>query len=147
MPENLTHTINKHGILVFHAEGDTARGREEWHQEAFTRWARLNQSRIPQLELYYHTPNGGRRDKKTAARLVGQGVKKGVPDIFIPAQGKGMPGIYIELKVYGNYADKEQNEFLRAVKGQGYYACICYGWRAAAEVVDRFYTRPNDLIS
>ena len=97
--------------------------------------------------MYYHTPNGGRRDKKTAARLVGQGVKKGVPDIFIPAQGKGMPGIYIELKVYGNYADKEQNEFLRAVKEQGYYACICYGWRAAAEVVDRFYTRPNDLTS
>lgn len=147
MAEKLTHTINKYGIMTFHIEGETTYGHEDQHQEAFTRWTLLNKARIPQLSLYYHTPNGGRRDRKTAARLVGQGVKKGVPDIFIPAQGKGMPGIYIELKVDGNYAEKEQNEFLKAVKAQGYYACICYGWRAAAEVVDRYFTRPNELLS
>lgn len=39
MAEKLTHTINKHGNLVFRIEDDTTRGLEEWHQEAFTRWA------------------------------------------------------------------------------------------------------------
>ena len=100
----------------------------------------MNKGNIPQLELYHHIPNGGRRDKKTAARLMGQGVKAGVPDVFVPAPSNGYHGIYIELKVDGNYANEAQNNFLCEVQKQGYFACICYGWQAAAEVIKRYFT-------
>lgn len=139
--EKLTVSRNKRGVPVYRIDGEKTIGSEDVHQETLTSWVRMNKGNISQLELYHHIPNGGRRDKKTAARLMGQGVKAGVPDVFIPAPSNGYHGIYIELKVDGNYATEAQNEFLCGVLDQGYFACICYGWRAAAEVI-RLYFKP-----
>lgn len=36
---------------------------------------------------YFHVPNGEKRDRITAAILIGMGVKKGVPDLIFIASG------------------------------------------------------------
>ena len=132
-------STNRHGVPVIKPVNEEVWGKEDQHQQAYTDWARYNRNIYPELDLYHHIPNGGRRDKKTAARLKAQGVKAGVPDIFIPAAKDGYCGLYIELKVDGNYADEEQNNFLNAVTAQGYFACIAYGWKAAAHATEQYF--------
>lgn len=132
-------SLNRRGVPVIKPLNEEVWGKEDQHQQAYTDWAWYNRNLYPELDLYHHIPNGGRRDKKTAARLKAQGVKAGVPDIFIPAPADGYHGLYIELKVDGNYADEEQNNFLDAVTKHGYFACIAYGWRAAAMATEIYF--------
>ena len=77
-------TLNRAGIPVWRPAQPVI-GREDEHQTALTNWARMMRTQYPALALYHHIPNGGLRDKRTAARLIGQGVHSGVPDVFIPA--------------------------------------------------------------
>lgn len=55
---------------------------ESGHQEALFSWAAYRTGLMPELQYMYHVPNGGKRDKATAAVLKRQGVKAGVPDIM-----------------------------------------------------------------
>ena len=71
---------------------------ESGHQEALFSWAAYRTGLMPELQYMYHVPNGGKRDKATAAVLKRQGVKAGVPDIMLPAARAGYHGLYIELK-------------------------------------------------
>ena len=62
---------------------------EAEEQAALFRWALLSRGRIPELDLLFHIPNGGSRHPREAANLKRQGVKAGVPDLFLPiARGK-----------------------------------------------------------
>ena len=50
---------------------------------------------LPNDAVWFHVPNGGQRHGAVAGKLKAQGVKPGVPDIFILYQGKVF---FIELK-------------------------------------------------
>ena len=66
---------------------------ESGHQEALFSWAAYRTEIMPELQYMYHVPNGGKRDKATAAVLKRQGVKAGVPDIMLPAARAGYHGL------------------------------------------------------
>jgi hypothetical protein len=51
---------------------------ESNEQEALFRWAALIRGRFPDIDLLYHIPNGGSRNRIEAASLKRQGVKAGV---------------------------------------------------------------------
>lgn len=71
---------------------------------------------VPELRWLHAIPNGGYRDKVTAGKLKAEGVKRGIPDVFLPLplnfpppivqiMGEPLPpkriqfcGLYIELK-------------------------------------------------
>ena len=57
---------------------------EAQEQKALFRWAELAKGGHPELGLMYATPNGGSRNPIEARHLKEQGVKPGVPDIFLP---------------------------------------------------------------
>lgn len=65
------------------------------------------------------------------------GVKKGVPDIFLPCARGGYHGMYIELKrLRGGHVEPEQRGFLERRSAAGYYCVVCRGMEAArAEIV------------
>ena len=109
---------------------------ESGHQEALFSWAAYRTEIMPELQYMYHVPNGGKRDKATAAVLKRQGVKAGVPDIMLPAARAGYHGLYIELKAGENTTTKKQKEWLEYLRQQGYYTAVCYGW-AASSAADR----------
>lgn len=46
-------------------------------QEALFRWAAFVRGRFPEIDLLYHVPNGGSRNRLEAANLKRQGVKAG----------------------------------------------------------------------
>lgn len=50
---------------------------------------------LPKECIWWHTPNGGKRNAREAARLKRMGVKAGVPDIVI---FRGCTPYFIELK-------------------------------------------------
>lgn len=71
---------------------------------------------VPELRWLHAIPNGGYRDKITAGKLKAEGVKRGIPDIFLPLTmnfpppivqiiGEPLPpkrvqfsGLYVEMK-------------------------------------------------
>lgn len=102
------------------------------------RWAVLNEAAHPELMLLHHIPNGGKRDKKTAARLKMEGVKAGVPDICLPVSRGKFHGLYIELKTGANKTTDNQEAWLEALTKQGYLAAVCYGWEEAAKAIETY---------
>jgi hypothetical protein len=57
---------------------------EHGHQTALFMKASQFATRYPELRLMFAIPNGGSRDKREAANLKAEGVKSGVPDVFLP---------------------------------------------------------------
>jgi hypothetical protein len=114
--------------------------KQEEHNEqaALFRWAALAAGRYPELALLFAVPNGGRRDAVTGARLKAEGVKAGVPDIWLPVARCGYHGLVIELKAEGGRASREQKAWLRALEEQGWLAAVCVGATAAWELLGRY---------
>lgn len=108
---------------------------EEREQIALFEWAALEQAQYPVLRYLHHIPNGGRRDKITAAQLKRAGVKAGVPDICLPVPMGGFAGLYIELKYGANKPTKEQQEWLEHLSRAGYCVAVCYGCQDAIAVI------------
>ena len=67
---------------------------ESEEQICLFQWAQYQSGRYPELELMYHIPNGGSRNKYEAANLKLQGVKAGVPDICLPVARGKFHGLY-----------------------------------------------------
>ena len=108
---------------------------ESNEQQALFQWAKFMEQKYPELRLLYHPPNGGKRDKREAARLKREGVKAGVPDLCLPVARGEFHGLYIELKAGKNKPTDAQKEWISDLILQGYYACVCVGWEQAAEVI------------
>ena len=90
----------------------------------------------PELETMFAIPNGGHRSKATAGRLKAEGVKSGVPDIFLPVKSREYGGMFIEMKVGRNKPTENQREWLFDLSVAGYYCTTCYGAdEALAEIL------------
>lgn len=107
-------------------------------QKRLFEWASyMANAKYPELELMYHIPNGGSRNKIEAARLKAQGVKRGVPDICLPVPRGIYAGLYIELKrEKGGVLSKDQSEFLLKLRTQGYRIAVCKGFQDAANTIE-----------
>lgn len=121
-----------------------AGGSESDHQKAFFCWCALNRTRFPELEFCFAVPNGGKRDKLTAARMKAEGVRAGVPDIVLPLilydrfDRMLRAGLWIELKVGKGTVSTEQNNWHVFLKRQGYTVVVCYSWIEAAQAVELY---------
>lgn len=114
---------------------------ESQEQVALFQWAALAEKEHPCLRWLFAIPNGGLRDKITAARMKREGVKKGCFDICLPVARGGFYGLYIELKrIKGGKVSKEQEEFRQHCLKEGYAAVICNGWEEAKGVIERYLT-------
>ena len=117
--------------------------KESKEQQALFTWAKLNENKIPQLKLMFHIPNGGKRNAREAARLKREGVKAGVPDIFLPVSQVNKinnmmsiyNGLFIEMKINKNKPTKNQKKWIDALTAYGYKVEICYSWIEAANII------------
>lgn len=118
--------------------------REDDEQRALLNWAAMIAGRYPDVRLLYHIPNEGKRSKATGGRLIGMGLKKGVPDLCLPVPRGRYHGLYIEMKrADGGRATPEQKEWLHALNGQGYAVTLCHGWQAAAKEIEGYLKLPK----
>ena len=135
-----------------------AKGSESGHQKALFAWAAIAalhgfaaarypasylapgwqwaSDPVPVLRWLHAIPNGGARNPATAARLKAEGVRAGIPDIFLPVAVGCYHGLYIELKAETGKLSKEQSEFGRFCSEQGFAFVVCYGWKDATKFVE-----------
>lgn len=102
----------------------------EWSQNPRIR------SKYPGIELLFHVPNGGSRNKIEAAHLKRQGVKPGVPDLCLPVARGQYHGLFIELKTDIGRASAEQKGWIERLNAEGYFAEVCHGWESAVRVLE-----------
>lgn len=112
---------------------------EAEEQAALFEWADWMRSTYPELALMFHVPNGGSRNRIEAARMKGQGVKPGVPDIVLPAPRGRYHGLFIELKrLRDGRISNDQKIWLTALGGQGYKCLVCFGAEEAKKEILKY---------
>jgi hypothetical protein len=93
--------------------------------------------------------NGGQRDKITAGKLKAEGVKPGVPDIFLPlpTSDRVYCGLYVEMKRpkaegqrAGSTSD-DQDGWIAYLRSVGYAVSVCFDWIAAAKEIQSYVQR------
>lgn len=104
---------------------------EHDEQVALFEWA----SAIPILSVMFAIPNGGARHPATGKRMKAEGVKRGVPDIFLPVARGAYHGLFIELKVPGGRVTPEQEEWRMRLLEQGYLHHVAYGFEDAQQMI------------
>lgn len=126
-------------------------GTEHANQVALFMWASLpeQQSKFPELKLMFAIPNGGERNKVVATRLKAEGVKSGVPDIFLPVPRHGRAGLFIELKrpksdgkAKGRASDK-QSDWATNLQNQNFGVFLAEGWKAARDVIILYLSKES----
>jgi hypothetical protein len=110
---------------------------EHAEQVKVIQWCTAMRSRHPQLELIFAIPNGGARNAITGAMLKAEGVKAGMPDLFLPVARGGYHGMFIEMKRVGGRLNTSQCLRLADLLEQGYKAVVCVGANEAiAKITD-----------
>lgn len=118
---------------------------EAQEQTALFQWAAMMQGRIPELALLHSVPNGGSRHPIEAVHLKQQGVKPGIPDIFLPCARGPFHGLYIEMKRRkGGRVSVEQQKMILALRAQGYKAEVCRGWEEARDTICEYLREGKD---
>lgn len=110
-------------------------GTEAAHQTALFCWAALNTYKWPELAYMFAIPNGGTRNKVEAGFLKAQGVRAGVPDVFLPVARWGKHGLWIELKVGNNLPSAYQRQWIETLLRSGYSVQLAYSWTEARDVI------------
>ncbi len=121
---------------------------EHDEQVALFQWAEANEAQYAELALLFAVPNGGYRPMATAAQLKAEGVRAGVPDIFLACArggngGKVYHGMFLELKraSHTNHATPAQKEWIERLRNYGYAAVICYGAAEAINAIMAYLTQ------
>lgn len=96
----------------------TSLGSEHAEQSAFIEYCNLQaQMGRPELARVFAIPNGaklpytmrnGRRVSGEAVRLIKEGLRSGVPDLFLPTPRGRYHGLFMETKHGGNRLTPEQ---------------------------------------
>ena len=114
---------------------------EHDEQAALFEWADLAQGEHPELCMLFAIPNGGARHPAVAAQLKAEGVKAGVPDIFLACArehgGKTYHGLFVELKRAdrSNHATSAQRAWIEMLRRYGYSAVVAYGCAEAQQAI------------
>lgn len=90
-------------------------------------------------------PNGGKRNPKEAVELKRQGVKPGVPDLFIPLPRGSKHGLFIEMKFGKNKTSEQQDKWLAYLSKAGYQCQVCYGCEAAVACIENYLNRGEKI--
>jgi len=123
---------------------------EHDEQVALFLWAELNKRKIPALELLLAIPNGAFYGGhwSVARRMKEEGVKKGVPDVFLPMpmiymdKDKNVTsvnaGLWIEMKSGKNRPSPEQKWWIEKLRAVGYRVEVCYSCDEAIDVINDY---------
>jgi len=111
---------------------------EHQEQVRIMKWVHENEPRFPELEMMFAVPNGGKRDARTGKMLKDEGVKRGVPDLWLPVRRGDYVGLVIENKVGKNKTSAYQDWWLERLDKQGWMCVVCYTAEDAIEAVKEY---------
>lgn len=115
---------------------------EDTIQAAFVEQCRMNQKFIPELEMLYSVPNGGKRSITGAMIMRATGLSPGVPDMVLAVMRSGYGALYIEFKTPTGRLSPEQVKWHARLTKQGYKVVVARSVEDAVEAV-RGYLFPT----
>lgn len=115
-------------------------------QRALIKWRDARVKSEPRLRNLFAIPNGGARDAVTGARLKAEGVRAGVPDLFLAWHieryhmvGKEIiHGLFIELKTPRGRLSQPQKECIEDLEDAGYTVAVCRSTQEAIDVIEEY---------
>lgn len=111
---------------------------EHFEQTKLFDWAIWKGQEIPELNLLFSVPNGGKRNITTAIKLKREGVKAGVPDVFFPVAKNGFHGMFLEMKVGKNKPTDLQKNWHKKLADQNFLVKICYSFEEARDEILKY---------
>lgn len=87
----------------------------------------------------FHIVNEGKRTPWSGAKLVRAGLRKGVPDLFIPKACGAYHGLFIEMKYGRNTLTDDQTLWLGLLSRQGYATKVAYSADIAIAAIKKYY--------
>lgn len=116
---------------------------EHEEQVALFQWAEIMKKRYPELGLMFAIPNANPLNKfgghAVAIYMRSEGLRAGVPDIFLPVPRNGYHGLFIEMKRQrGGRLLPPQEGWLGELAAQGYKVSVCNGWEKAMELIEMY---------
>jgi len=124
---------------------------EHEHQVKVFQWAEFAKGHHPELAFMTGSMAGVRLGIRAATQAKRAGMKKDMPDIFLPAARGGYYGLYIELKPLTRGRKKPrrpaptrgQRACMDALWALGYYACCRFGYQAAIDTILNYLYLPR----
>ena len=90
-------------------------------------------------QLLFAIPNGGQRNVVVASKLKAEGVRAGVPDLFLAVARHGGHGLFIEMKkAKGGRTSDKQEAIMAELDAQGYYTTVAHGWLQAKISIEAY---------
>lgn len=103
-------------------------------------WALYSKSKGLSECLLFAIPNGGFRHISVAMKLKQEGVRAGVPDLFLALPRGNYHGLFIEMKkAKGGRVSDSQNAVMTSLVRQGYACAVCRGWMAAKKRIESYF--------
>lgn len=127
-------------------------GSEHHEQVALFAWARLHEKDTPELALLFAVPNGALRpyamrlDRRgqpvryspIGQRLAAEGLKRGVPDVWLPVPRGRYHGLVLEMKWGRNRPTAQQTWWLGQLTTQGWCTAVCWSTEAAIGMISDY---------
>ncbi len=112
-------------------------------------WSKLHEHLYPDLKLLFAVPNAGKRSRFERGFALEEGLKKGVPDIWLPVAKLGPPrrggktevlarGLVIEMKRRPNALTPEQGWWLDSMRDQHWQTNVCWSFEEAVGVIEEY---------
>jgi hypothetical protein len=93
----------------------------------------------PIAKHIFAIPNGANKSPATAAKFKREGLRKGVPDLFLPVARMGFHGLFVEMKrVKGSVLSVDQALQITSLEGYGYLCHVCHGADEAIAVIQDY---------
>lgn len=117
---------------------------EHTEQANFLKECELHQSRYPALSLIFAVPNAARRSRIHGSYMNAEGLRAGVPDLFLPWPVGAYHGLFIEMKRLPRVRDSEVSEkqriWIDALRSAGYRVEVARGAAHAWELTQKYLT-------
>lgn len=114
---------------------------EHEEQKALIKWWTVYSRRknIPEV-LLFAIPNGGKRTIQTAMVLRSEGVRPGIPDLFLAHETYKHAGLFIEMKNQkGGVVSDIQKDTIETIKEKTSYCVkVCNGFNDARETIEKY---------
>lgn len=102
-------------------------------------WAYQCQALGVPENLLFAIPNGGDRNVLVGKKLKLEGVRRGVPDLFLAYPVGNFHGLFIEMKrCKGGRTSPEQRAMLDMLSDHGFSVAICAGFKEAKAVIEGY---------
>lgn len=117
---------------------EQAASEEEIHQGVI-QWADQHSAVLPELNLLFHSPNGGSRHVAEATKLKRMGTRQGVPDLLLPATMESAiglkAGLALELKSASGRLRPTQKWWLQRFRENAWMIGVAFSFEEAKNIL------------